>query len=737
MPDNDNSLLGANFIAEVEDEQAMELNLEDHQISNLAAHIRSKFQNSKDSRQLTEDVWLRAYRNYRGVYGKNVRFTDHEKSRVFVKITKTKVLAAYGMLADVAFGTNEIPIGVKETDVPEGVAERAHLNTGAPTIEDPAQSEQTPTSVDNPFDPGFSGDGKTLAPGATFRSPTRFLKDLTEKFTSPQGPVLTEGEAPDPRIPEISPAKESARRMQKLMHDQIEESNGSTELRHTLFECSLLGTGVVKGPYNFNKILHEWKEGPTLDEEGNETEGFSRKYTPINVRVPRMEFVSCWDIYNDPNAVGMDDSEYIIQRRRMNRSELRGLTNMPFFNEEAIRKCLADGPNYNAEDYETQIRMDDTSITGSLYHDRFEVLEYWGIVDAEMAREMGVVLSDSVDDLDEVQVNVWLCGDEVLRAVVNPFTPHRLPYHTVPYEVNPYSFWGVGVAENMEDSQGIMNGHARMAIDNLALSGSVVFDIDETALVPGQSMKIYPGKVFRRQAGSPGQAVFAVKFPNTSQENLAMFDKFRQLADESTGIPSFSHGQTGVQSMTRTASGMSMLMGAASLNIKTVVKNLDDFLFKPLGDAYFQWNQQFFEGKLGIHGDLEVKAMGTSSLMQKEVRSQRLTTFLQLTANPAIAPFVKMDKVIEELAVSMDLDPQEILNSPTEAAIAAAIIGAQNGQGAGGQAETSGQQPGSVGGPEQLPNGPEGLGGQSVDGGSIAPGNVQAPGSDQFSGPPS
>jgi hypothetical protein len=39
-----------------------------------------------------------------------------------------------------------------------------------------------------------------------------------------------------------------------------------------------------------------------------------------------------------------------------------------------------------------------------------------------------------------------------------------------------------------------------------------------------------------------------------------MFDKFRQLADEQTGIPSYSHGQTGVQSMTRTASGMSMLL---------------------------------------------------------------------------------------------------------------------------------------------------------------------------------
>jgi len=32
---------------------------------------------------------------------------------------------------------------------------------------------------------------------------------------------------------------------------------------------------------------------------------------------------------------------------------------------------------------------------------------------------------------------------------------------------------------------------------------------------------LYPGKVFRRQGGAPGQAIFGTKFPNVSSENLA------------------------------------------------------------------------------------------------------------------------------------------------------------------------------------------------------------------------
>jgi len=393
------------------------------------------------------------------------------------------------------------------------------------------------------------------------------------------------------------------------------------------------------------------------------------------------------------------------------------------------------GANYEEKYYENQLKDNDRS--EDVENTNYEVLEYWGIMDVKYAKEAGIELSDDVDELDEVQINAWISADKVLRAVINPFTPYRVPYHSFPYERNPYNFFGIGIAENMDDSQQIMNGHARMAIDNLALAGSLVFDVDESALVGGQNMEIYPGKIFRRQAGMPGQAIHGLKFPNTAQENLMMFDKFRQLADEQTGIPSYSHGQTGVQSMTRTASGMSMLLGAASLNIKTVVKNLDDFLLKPLGEAYFQWNMQFFEGGLDIIGDLEVKANGTNSLMQKEVRSQRLTTFLQTIQNPAIAPFVKISKLISELAYSLDLDPDEVLNDQDEAAIMAQIIGMQNArQENGAETQAVGEQPTPMGSPAGTPPQPQELGATGTGGGNIGTGNVPLPGESEFAGTP-
>ena len=65
--------------------------------------IKDRYKRSEDSRYADEQRWLKAYRNYRGLYGSDVQFTDAEKSRIFVKVTKTKTLAAYGQIVDVLF----------------------------------------------------------------------------------------------------------------------------------------------------------------------------------------------------------------------------------------------------------------------------------------------------------------------------------------------------------------------------------------------------------------------------------------------------------------------------------------------------------------------------------------------------------------------------------------------------------------------------------------------------------
>ena len=650
---------------------------EDPEVIALVRYIMERYNKAEDTRRQDEDRWLQAYRNYRGLYGPDVQFTEAEKSRVFIKVTKTKTLAAYGQIIDVLFANNSFPITVEPTRLPENVEEAVHF--------DP-QKNQADKQAGMPVSPyGFAGDGQDLPPGATLTSlMQKTLGPLEEKLNEVDG--LTSGPGLTPSSMTFYPAMYAAKKMQKKIHDQLEESHASKQLRSTAFEMALFGTGIMKGPFAIDK------EYPNWDEEG--------VYNPVIKTVPSTSHVSVWNFYPDPDASNMDEAQYVIERHKMSRSQLRALKKRPFFRAQVIDDVIDAGEGYIKKYWEDDLRDYTTD------HDieRFEVLEYWGTIDRETLEKAGVEVPEEMIDLDEVQANIWYCNNRILRAVINPFKPARIPYYAVPYELNPYSFFGVGIAENMDDTQTLMNGFMRMAVDNAVLSGNLLIEIDESNLVPGQDLSVYPGKVFRRQGGAPGQAIFGTKFPNVSNENMQLFDKARALADESTGLPSFAHGQTGVSGVGRTASGISMLMNAASGGIKTVIKNVDDYLLAPLGKSMFSFNMQF-DFDTDIKGDLEVKARGTESLMANEVRSQRLMQFLQVASNPQLAPFAKFPYIVREIAKSMDLDPDKVTNSMEEAALQAQLMqqnappapAAPQAQGVPGVADTAGTGGGNIG----------------------------------------
>ena len=416
--------------------------------SPIVGHIREKFYQSENSRLYDEKRWLKAYRNYRGLYGPEMVFRSNEKSRVFVKVTKTKVLAAFGQIIEVLFSSGKFPLGINPTQVPEEIPEYAHLK--------PQQPKTPDEQIKDPY--GFKGDGREIPPGATA---DMLMKNLAQEFENvgfDEGPA-NRGE------PQIQPAEIAARHLEKLLHDQLEESSAITVLRHVFFEMCLLGTGILKGPFSFDHTYHAFDTGE--DEQGNIINVHAKKIKTV----PKVEAVSCWDFYADPNATSINDCDYVIQRHSLNRQQFSDLRKMPYFNEEAIDMCLEEGPNYQVRGYESSLYNRETVET--IYKNRFEVLEYWGVISKDMAEQCGIE-----SDKDVISINAWICGGKVLRMVENPFEPTRLPFMVCPYELNPYQFFGVGVPENMEDSQQIMNGHARMAIDNLALAGNMVFDVD-------------------------------------------------------------------------------------------------------------------------------------------------------------------------------------------------------------------------------------------------------------------
>ena len=458
--------------------------------------VQDHYTKASTARENEEKRWVQAYRNYRGLYGPDVQFTSTEKSRVFVKVTKTKVLAAYGQIVDVLFGNSKFPITVDPTTLPEGVADSVFFESN----DDMRKAKEE-----------FGPEDMQLRPGETVIDLQERLSGSKSKL-APVMDLLEEGNGKTATEITIHPAMISAKKMEKKIHDQLEESNANKQLRVAAFECALFGTGVMKGPFAVDKEYPKYEEG---------------EYTPLIKTVPQTSSVSIWNFYPDPDAANMDEAEYVIERHKMSRTQIRALKRRPFFRKNAIDTAVNMGESYTKEWWE-QAMEDDSNESKA---ERYEVLEFWGNVDTEVLEGHDVDIPSDLKDLDQVSVNIWICNGQVLRLVMNPFTPTLIPYYAVPYEVSPYSLFGIGIAENMDDTQTLMNGFMRMAVDNAALSGNMIIEVDETNLTPGQDLSVYPGKVFRRQGGAPGQAIFGTKFPNVSNENMQMFDKARVLSD--------------------------------------------------------------------------------------------------------------------------------------------------------------------------------------------------------------
>lgn len=178
----------------------------DLELSQLIAFIEERFNRSKDWRRFDEERWLQSYRNYRGLYGPDVQFSEAERSRVFIKVTKTKVLAAYGQITDVLFARQKFPLSIEPTTLPEGVTEAVHFDPKTPPEQQ--SEEESPAS---PY--GFPGDGQELEAGDTLTSLQEKkikLGPLEEKLSEIEG--LLEGEGLTPSAVTFHPAMVAAKR---------------------------------------------------------------------------------------------------------------------------------------------------------------------------------------------------------------------------------------------------------------------------------------------------------------------------------------------------------------------------------------------------------------------------------------------------------------------------------------------------------------------------------------------
>lgn len=466
---------------------------------------------------------------------------------------------------------------------------------------------------------------------------------------------------PDPITGEMVPvpdsiikamAKEKADAMTQVIADQLVELGYNDIFKSAILESCVYGTGAIKGVVPGVSVKGSWKSNP-------ETQAWEFKNEEIPF--PDISAVSIFDLYPDPYCTKIKEATGIFHRHVLTRSQMRELQDDPRFSKDKISEILNNNSKgrHNEEFHETSLRSISGYTASFSIVDRYDVVEYWGLVSGKDLKAHGV--PDIEEEGADYFANVWFCGSKTLMAMISPLKRQVIPYAIIPYERVPHQIWGVGPARMVADSQKMLNASVRRLLDNMAVSSGPQFEVNTNVLAAGEDAQdIRPFKVWLRDGGDPSYPMIRMFQPDNNVQPLSMLvDMFKRFADEESNIPAYTSGMAS-PGLNKTASGMSMLMGQANGNLKSVVSNLDAFAIVPIIQGLFDWNMEWNDDE-SIKGDMKVEACGITALLAKEIQSQRLIQFAQITANPVDMQIVNRAELIREVAKSLDLDIDKLI----------------------------------------------------------------------------
>jgi hypothetical protein len=460
-------------------------------------------------------------------------------------------------------------------------------------------------------------------------------------------------------------AEETAKRMEKKMHQQMIEGQWTTAFAQFIDDLVTFPAAILKGPVVRNRPELKWVKGP------NGTYDLQVQ----NTLALEWERVSPFNLYPAPDASTMDDG-YIIERHKLSRADLHQLIGVDGYSDGAIRQVLEQ---YGKGGLREWIYVDLTKATaegksttaaGQNPSELIDALQFWGSVQGRLLRDWGMSEEEVPDPMAEYPIEAWLIGTWIIKAVINSDPLGRKPYYKTSYEEIPGAFWGNSVADLCRDTQDICNAAARSLVNNMSLASGpqVVYNIDR--LPDGEIItQLYPWKIWQVTADPLGSGSKPVEFyqPATqANELMAVYEKFAVLADEYTGIPRYMTGGSVTGGAARTASGMSMLMTNAGKSIKQVIANIDEHVIKPCVDRLYYYNMRYSDDP-DLKGDVDIVARGASSILEKETAQQRRNEFLSVALNSPVAQqVVGMEGIAELLrqaAGTLDMNVDKIVPS--------------------------------------------------------------------------
>lgn len=432
-------------------------------------------------------------------------------------------------------------------------------------------------------------------------------------------------------------------------------------------DATIFPISVIKGPIIVNE------RQPVVQRRmiaGIPAEQLDPRIPPFSVQLENVEkyvfeTVPFWDYYVDVNAKSLKDSIGEIHYKRLLPQEFRELMRKPGYDQAQMKEAIAQ-----IDTLKSSLPDGDNDFTSKKLGDKFNgyeiikdgkipIIEFAGLASAKKLREFGADVPDGILDDEDVEayITVVLAGNNpVIRAQYN-FFGYR-PCMGFGVKKIPNCIYKNSIAALMDDSQSMVNSGARMYVDNKALSGNgcVAIHTDKIDWQKTKDASVYPRKTFYLKGNATvREAIDNLVFPDVTFGIREMVDMFMRIADEETGIPKYSQGDAQATFLNKTAAGMSMLMGAANVNLKPFLKNIDDGAIEPTVERLDSLFSMLGKYPPQFNIPLKVVATGTISMIARELIVENMLKILQITSNPQDSVMMNRRGIVRAIAEKLGL----------------------------------------------------------------------------------
>lgn len=416
----------------------------------------------------------------------------------------------------------------------------------------------------------------------------------------------------------IEAATQRSDAAQERIRDWQVECQWHAETRKVIEDTARIGTGVLKGPYPVKKRSKTWATGP----DGVTTLTIKETISPASRRIDPV------NLYPDPSCgENIHNGSYIFERDLITRKQLMDLIGVPGYFEHQIRQCLEEGA-VMATAVEKRHGEGSSSNTEK---DQYEIWYFHGMVDAQDLQAIGCECGDS----DSAFALLTLVNNRVIKAALNPLDTGEFPYDVMVWQRRAGTWTGIGVSRQIRVPQRGINAGCRNLLDNAGLGSGPQLFIKNGKVEPADgNWTLTPRKLWYINGDEDGRAedfIHAVIIPMIERELMEIIQFFLKMAEDVTGLPAIMQGQIG--KAPDTVGGMTLLFNNASSVLRRVARLFDDRLTTPHIRRYYDWLMQYSDNP-GEKGDAQIKAIGSSALVERDIQNQEMIGMAQMVLNP-------------------------------------------------------------------------------------------------------